>query len=292
MPEANRKGLLIDTTLCIGCRGCQVACKQWNRLPAEKSRFNPTVTSPGALSATTWTHIAFSEVAATADRPAWDFVKRQCMHCDDPACVAVCPVGAFRRSRTGAVVHDESKCMGCRYCMLACPYDIPKFEWEKTAPLIKKCTLCYDRLVAGLAPSCSKTCPTGATKFGERDSLLAEAGRRLKARPARYIQKVYGDDEAGGSAVLYISDVSFDKLGFRSDLGIAPLPTYTWHWLTKVPGIAVGTTVALAGLWQVTKRRVELEKGESKDADSAGSSQAGDSASEESSVEAEPKEGE
>jgi formate dehydrogenase iron-sulfur subunit len=263
MPK--QKGMLIDTTLCIGCRGCQVACKQWNQLPAETTDFSATMTSPSALSATTWTHIDFSEIAATADRPAWDFVKRQCMHCDDPACVAVCPVGAFRRTKTGAVVHEEEKCMGCRYCMLACPYDIPKFEWAKTEPLIKKCTLCYDRIAADVPPICSLTCPTGATKSGDRESLLAEAKRRLKARPETYIPKIYGNEEAGGSAVLYLSDVPFEKLGLRSDLGVMPLPAYTWQWLKKVPGIAVGTTVALAGLWQITKRRDELEKSGAQD---------------------------
>ena len=262
---SERKGLLIDTTLCIGCRGCQVACKQWNRLPAEQTVFSPDMTSPGSLSAATWTHIDFSEVAANTAAPAWDFVKRQCMHCDDPACVAVCPVGAFVRTESGAVVHDEAKCMGCRYCMLACPYDVPKFEWEKTAPLVKKCTLCYDRIVAGLAPICSKTCPTGATKFGGRDALLAEAKERLEARPEKYAPGIYGDDEAGGSAVLYLSDIPFEQLGFRSDVGIIPLPAYTWQWLTKAPGITVGATVALAALWQITKRRVELEEGADSD---------------------------
>jgi formate dehydrogenase iron-sulfur subunit len=258
MPE--QKGMLIDTTLCIGCRGCQVACKQWNQLPAENTVFSATMTSPSALSATTWTHIDFRETGAGADQPAWDFVKRQCMHCEDPACVAVCPVGAFRRTKTGVVVHNEAKCMGCRYCMLACPYDIPKFEWETTTPLIKKCTLCYDRIAAGLPPMCSQTCPTGATKFGERASLLTEAKSRLAARPETYTTRIYGDDEAGGSAVLYLSDVPFEEIGFRSDLGFMPLPAYTWRWLRNVPKIALGTTVALAGLWQITKRRDELEE--------------------------------
>ncbi len=267
MTEAKRKGLLIDTTLCIGCRGCQVACKQWNGLPAQWTQFSPEMTSPESLSATTWTQIAFSEAAADASGPAWDFVKRQCMHCEDPACAAVCPVGAFKKTQTGAVVHDAKKCMGCRYCMLACPYDAAKFEWEKTAPLIKKCTLCYDRLLVGRPPACAQTCPTGATKFGDREALLAEAEQRLEARPQQYVQKIYGKDEAGGSAVLYLSDVPFDMLGFRSDLGIIPMPAYTWRWLSKVPGIAIGATLALTGLWQITKRRVELEKGKSEDPD-------------------------
>jgi formate dehydrogenase iron-sulfur subunit len=267
MASGKEKGLLIDITRCMGCRGCQVACKQWNRLAAERFRFNPDLTGPSGLSPLTWTQVRFSEAASTPARPGWDFVKRQCLHCVEPACVAVCPVGAFVRTSAGPVVHNEKKCMGCRYCMLACPMEIPKFEWEKTGAVVRKCTLCHDRLSAGLPTACAQTCPTGATKFGARKALLAEAEARLKDRPDRYVRKIYGKNEVGGTAVLYLSDVPFERLGFRTDLGNLPLPTLTWNWLAKVPAIALVTAAGMAGLWWFTGRRVAVTKKEAETKD-------------------------
>src|SRR5512133_3521896 len=141
--------ILIDTTRCIGCRGCQVACKSWNELPATKTAFSPTGSSPQRLDADTFTRVIFAESAAPDGGTRWSFVKRQCMHCREPACASVCPVGALKKTASGPVVYDDSRCIGCRVCMLACPFNVPKFEWSASVPYIRKCTCCADRQAAG-----------------------------------------------------------------------------------------------------------------------------------------------
>ena len=163
------RGCLVDMTKCIGCRACQVACKQWNELPAERTVFfsgNGGYQNPPNLSADTFSLVGFTEVG-DGDNLKWVFSKRQCMHCLDPACHSACPVEAFEVTEEGGIVYHPEKCMGCRYCMMACPFGIPTFEWEKTIPYIRKCTFCYHRLARGKVPACVEVCPTSARLFGE-----------------------------------------------------------------------------------------------------------------------------
>jgi len=217
------KGVLYDATKCIGCRACQVACKQWNEcracqvackqwneLPAEKTTNSGTYENPPRMSAYTFTKINFTEVEYNGEFK-WVFNKQQCMHCQEPGCAEACIVGALVKTEEGPVTYDDGKCIGCRYCMVACPFGIPTFEWDKPLPWIRKCTFCADRQAAGLKPACVTTCPTGALKFGERDELIVEAQRRIAEHPDRYVNHIYGAQEVGGTSWLYLSPVPFEE---------------------------------------------------------------------------------
>ena len=252
-------GLLIDTTKCVGCRGCQVACKQSNDLPAEQTDFRPIRTNPPDTTARTWSLVEFYEVPRANERLAWRFVKRQCMHCLEPACVSVCPVGALQKTAEGPVIYESKRCIGCRYCMVACPFNVPKYDWGSIAPLIHKCEMCTERLVDGEQPACAKACLTGAVKFGQREALLAEAHDRIAARPDRYINYVYGEHEVGGTAVLYLADVAFQALGFPTSLPLYPLPTRTWAVMSLVPGIAGAAAAAMTFAYLLTRRQKAMD---------------------------------
>ncbi|MBN1955064.1 MAG: 4Fe-4S dicluster domain-containing protein [Anaerolineae bacterium] len=249
-----RKGMLVDLTRCIGCRACQVACKQWNDLPAEETQNWGSYQNPAALSADTWTLVEFTEVDE-GDGLQWVFAKRQCMHCLHPACASACPVGAFHQTEQGAVVYDPARCIGCRYCMVVCPFGVPKLEWEEPLPFVRKCRFCVDRLEAGLEPACAKACPTDAIVFGNRDDLIAEAEERIRNQPGRYVDHVYGKDELGGTSWLYLSAVPFDKLGFPT-LGPEPVTTLSEVVATYgTPSIAVTVAAVLGGLYYWFSRR-------------------------------------
>jgi len=261
------KGMLIDTTRCIGCRACQTACKSWNNLPGVKTTFSETWSNPRYLSAADFTRIIFREDVHADGTVGWHFIKRQCMHCNDPACVSACPVGALQKLDSGPVVYDDSKCIGCRYCMMACPFQIPKFQWDSAVPYIRKCTFCADRQAVGLEPACSTTCPTGALLFGDRDKLLAEALNRIRQFPARYHNEVYGEKIAGGTAKLYLTAHSFEVLGlnhrgFRTDLGDTPQGVYGREWMGKVPLVALGVGGLTLGLYALNRRRAEVAAAE------------------------------
>ncbi|MDF2952984.1 MAG: Fe-S-cluster-containing dehydrogenase component [Thermodesulfobacterium sp.] len=188
-----RKALLITPELCIGCRACQVACKSWNNLPAEKTKNNGTHENPPDLSGSTYVKIRFIEKEVKGE-VKWLFVRRSCMHCGEPACVQVCPVGAMQKDpETGIVFYDKSICIGCQACRSACPFDVPRYDKEGK---ISKCYMCIDRVKAGLEPACAKTCPTGAIKFGERDELIAQA-------KAEGFKVLYGEKELGGLGVIF-----------------------------------------------------------------------------------------
>lgn len=248
-------GFLIDTTHCIGCRGCQVACKQSNDLPADRTEFRAIRTNPPDLTIHTRSLIEFHEVPKSRMRLAWRFVKRQCMHCLEPACVSVCPVAALQKSAAGPVVYDAHRCIGCRYCMTACPFNIPRYEWQSVAPLIGKCDMCADRLAEGQAPACAKACPTGAITFGEREKLLTAAHQRITAQPTRYVDHVYGEYEVGGTAVLYLADVAFASIGFPAGLPLYPLPAKTWAVMSLVPAVAGGTAALMTFAYLLTRRQ-------------------------------------
>ncbi|MBO8127676.1 MAG: 4Fe-4S dicluster domain-containing protein [Peptococcaceae bacterium] len=253
------KGMLIDITKCIGCRACQNACKQWNDLPVL-----PTPSQEGTFDsletdAYNWTRVGFHKVEING-KVQWRFAKRQCMHCNEPACESACFVHAFVKTPEGPVVYKENLCVGCRYCMLACPFQVPKYEWDKAFPLVRKCRMCYDRLQEGMEPACTTACPTGANIFGDRDELLAEAKNRIKNNPDKYIDHVYGEKEVGGTSVLYLSDIPFEELGFRTDVTTRGIPQYTWSVLKWTPHIAIGWTAVLTALYMYTKRRVDADE--------------------------------
>lgn len=259
------KGMLIDTTRCIGCRGCQVACKQWNRLPGEKTTFfgGPGYQNPARLSPKTWSLVAYNELP-TKNGFDWVFLKRQCMHCSEPSCASACLVKALEKTPEGPVVYHEDLCMGCRYCMIACPFDVPKFEYEKAIPSIRKCSFCFDRQQQGEIPACAKSCPTGAIHFGVRDELLDEAKTRMYVEPHRYVQHVYGEHEAGGTGMLYLANVPLDQLGMpkSEELGTTPFPALTQGFLSMVPLVIIVWAGFLGGLHLLMQRREEIAAAE------------------------------
>jgi formate dehydrogenase iron-sulfur subunit len=216
-PDQRCVGMLFDATRCIGCMACMSACKESNGLPPEHSRKGNLYDDPMDLSATTQNIIK----STGGENPV--FVKRQCMHCKEPACVSVCMLGALHKSEGGVVAYDADRCVGCRYCQIACAFNIPKFEWDKVAPKIVKCQLCSHRLVEGQQPACCEACPRGAVIFGHRHELMKEARQRIKGNPNLYINHIYGEHEAGGTLVLYLSSIPFTELGLP-DLPDEPVP--------------------------------------------------------------------
>ena len=172
--------------------------------------------------------------------------------------MSACLVGAMQKTPEGPVIYDPERCMGCRYCLLACPYGIPRYDWDGPVPFVHKCTMCYHRLSEGGIPACVEACPQEATIFGERQTLLAEARRRLAANPDRYVQRIFGEHEVGGTSVLYISDINLGFLGWKPDLGEQALPELTWASLKKVPPVILGVGGLMGGIYWTINRRMRL----------------------------------
>lgn len=247
-----RKGMLIDVTRCMGCRACQVACKQWNQLPAEKTYFSGTYQNPPKLSASTWTLISFIEPDEGPVR--WLFRKQQCLHCGDPTCVQACPTGALKKRADGIVYIDQKICAGCKYCVESCPFSTPKADHKSGTA--KKCRMCIDRVDNGLQPACATTCPTGAVKFGNRDYLLRVAKKRqaFLAKHTGTTPRIYGETELGGLGVMYILPEKAKTYGLPED---PKKPLLLPKWAAGiVPGVAI-----LYGMMRFFKRS-EDESGE------------------------------
>jgi len=246
--------MLYDSTICVGCRACQVACKRRSHLPYESGQ-EGLYDMPVDLSAKTWTIIKrYSGSEGTS------FIKNQCMHCIDPACVSVCPVGALEKLENGPVIYHDDRCIGCRYCMTACPFSIPKTQWEKTFPLIQKCDFCADLQAKGEQPACGAACPTGALIFGTRKVMLDTARKRLDA-DKKYVKHVYGESEAGGTSMLYISDLKAATLGFP-EMDDTALPTLDWPYLRAVPGLIAVMVSLSTGIYLWTHRGEKNEPAE------------------------------
>ncbi len=239
--------ILTDTTKCIGCGQCVIACKKENKLEPEKPRRWQV---GDGLSSRNWTSVIMHEPGK--------FVRKQCRHCIDPACMSVCPVQAFSKTPEGAVVYDPKKCIGCRYCMMACPYGIPRYEWDKAVPYVQKCTLCAPRLAKGLQPACTEACPTKATIFGDRDALIKEARKRISEQPDLYRNKIWGETEVGGTRVMYISDMDLSFLHYGRPVGDTPRPELTAPAMKAVPYAFAGMGAAMAGLCWIIDRRNKL----------------------------------
>jgi formate dehydrogenase iron-sulfur subunit len=240
------KAVLVDTSKCVGCWWCYAACKQAHNLP---ETIKPDPQNPPELQANVWTTLSTSK-----NNNEWHFAKRQCMHCQFPACVNACPVGALEKTANGPVVYNEHKCIGCRYCMVACPFGVPNFEWEDPTPWIRKCDFCAGRLAEGQEPACVSACPMGALKFGEREDLLTQARERIAAEPGKYIDHIYGENEAGGTSWLYISAIPIENMGFPS-LDATPLNLNVSRAMSAVPPVLLGVTVVMAGVHWFVKRR-------------------------------------
>jgi len=222
-------GCLVDLTRCVGCRKCEQACNQVNGLPPpERSFEDPTVMNRNRRPderAFTVVNRYFPGTYNERNQLFPTFVKIQCMHCQDPACASACIVGALTKNANGSVNYDVSKCIGCRYCMVACPFEIPAYEYHNPiTPRVMKCTFCYERISKeGGLPGCASICPVEAITFGKRSTLLKMAKKRIQDNPSKYIDAVYGENEVGGTSWMYITGVPFEKIGFNK-LPTEPTP--------------------------------------------------------------------
>jgi formate dehydrogenase iron-sulfur subunit len=246
-------GVLVDTTRCVGCRSCEMACAESHGMPIPDIGDASALEKIRPTSVTQWTVV---------NRYKTDkgevFVKKQCMHCNQPGCVAACLVKAMEKKEDGAVTW-ASNCMGCRYCMVSCPFDIPKFEYESAFPKIQKCSLCWERLEKGGKPACVEACPAEALTFGKRRELIEEANRRIYGGPGKYVSHIYGEREVGGTGYLYLSAVPFEQIGFRTDLGTTSYPEYSKGFLYSVPIVLLLWPAFLIGINTITKRKDELQ---------------------------------
>jgi len=280
VPDGPVRSTLVDITKCIGCRACQVACKQWNDRDGESTMFDDALgfQNPAVLSAKTYTLISFHELVNDKAQGGVDYVfaMRRCLHCLEPACASACPTEALYRQPDGPVTYDADRCIGCRYCVWACPWGVPTAEWDSLAPKIHKCTHCADRCDQPLpaarngtaltpdegtqykesiqVPACVKACPADALRYGTRDDMLKEANRRITARPDKYVNHVYGEKEAGGTSVLYLSSVPFEKLGFPT-LPDEPYPAKSKIALGAVPPAVMIIGALLGTTYSFFKRR-------------------------------------
>jgi formate dehydrogenase iron-sulfur subunit len=241
-------GVLVDTTRCIGCRSCEFACATANGLPEPDANAVP---GPDRDTSTTqWTVVKGYQVA---DRTIT--VKRQCMHCLQPACTSACLTRAMSKTPDGPVTWNGRKCMGCRYCMVSCPFDVPKFEYHSANPRIQKCQMCATRVAAGEPPACVAACPAAALTFGRRDNLLDEAKSRIYTQPASYVHRIYGEQEAGGTGWLYLSAVPFEQIGFRTDLATTGYPVLAKEFLYSVPQVDILAPLLMLGIARATAKR-------------------------------------
>ncbi len=237
------RGILVDVTKCIGCGSCVQACQKSNQQPAHETK-------------------GFDENSFTflMDRGNDLYVRRLCMHCENPSCASVCPVGALKKTAAGPVTYDPSKCMGCRYCMMACPFGVPTYQWHSATPRVRKCEMCAHRGDEG--PACAQACPTGATITGDREQLLAEARTRVVSDPKTYFQRVYGVTEAGGTDVFFIGPKDAAALGLPKVTTDGALPELTWNALKHIPDVVLFGGVFLGGIFWLTKRKEEVARTE------------------------------
>ncbi|MFZ5642831.1 MAG: 4Fe-4S dicluster domain-containing protein [Bacillota bacterium] len=251
------KSVLVDVTRCVGCGSCAVACKLWNNLQYNNK---PTEGKGAELSSDSWTVVKLVE-AKKEQENVWRFVKQQCLHCHEPACASACFSKAIKKTKEGPVVYDAGLCVGCRYCMLACPFNIPKYEWDKAFPKVQKCQMCPGRIAGNEMPACVGVCPAGALAFGEHEEMIGLANQRISGG-SNYIKQIYGEKEAGGASWLYISDIPFKDLGFRTDITTRPLPEYTDSILKLTPAVGLGWGAVLTGLYVYNRRRNEIVREE------------------------------
>ena len=247
------RGMLYDSTRCVGCRTCEESCAKAHDLPVPQDEMTTGVirkTSESQRTVVNSYNTSKGEI----------FVKKQCMHCNEPACTAACLTQAMFKTKEGPVIWRGNKCMGCRYCMVSCPFDVPKFEYHSPNPKIQKCDLCYDRILQGQIPACAENCPAEALTFGTRRELLTEARRRIAEKPEEYYNNIYGEDVAGGTGWLFISPVPFTDLGFNTNLQNSSYPALSKGFLYAVPSVFVILPSLLLGIHEATKNNHLKEK--------------------------------
>jgi Fe-S-cluster-containing dehydrogenase component len=255
-------GMLIDTTKCIGCRACEEACNEANQLPKPEVSFSSgsVFEKKRDTGPDTFTVVNRYPNVKDPDKPI--FVRRQCMHCNQPACAAACLTKAMEKTREAAVIYNKDRCMGCRYCMIACPFDVPKFQYNSPTPYVRKCVFCNERQKRGEQPACSEACPEGATLFGKKRDLLEIARTRIYTEPDRYVHHIYGEHEVGGTGWLFLSGVPLEKIDLKTNLGTTPYPELTSGFLYTVPMVFVLWPSLLIGLNLIIKGEKGTSHGE------------------------------
>ena len=242
------KAVLVDTTKCTACRACQVACKQWNQLPATVTEFTGTYENPPDFRGT-YTRVLFAE-SVKAGEPQWLFAKHQCMHCTDAACIMVCPTGALHKSEFGTTVLDETKCIGCNYCIAACPFGVIHFDRARNRA--RKCDNCYTRMQANMTPACVKACLTKCLQYGDREEIVAKADSSVAAAATRGIAaSVYGEDVLGGLGWIYTLKDTPASYGLPAAPEV-PMSARFWKAVFQPARIVAGLAI-LFGLWSNRK---------------------------------------
>lgn len=223
--QATRKGFLVDSSRCIGCRSCQVACKQWNKLDADKTSNKGTFENPRDLTPALFNRIRFVEHEVSGEL-SWQFFNERCMHCGDAGCMKVCPSpGALYRTKEGIVAYNKEKCISCKYCVSACPFNVPRYDANDK---VAKCHLCLSRVSGGMTPACAKACPTETLKFGNRNQLIAAATAAKKA--------LYGVKDLNGLGVVYALEGPPELYGLPKNPSI-PMSIFLWKDVIKPLGI-------------------------------------------------------
>jgi len=255
----DRYGVLTDTTLCVGCRSCEEACNAVNNLPEPEIPFDDQdiFKQKRRPEANAYTVVNSHPNPNNPDEPI--FAKIQCMHCNEPACASACLVAALTKTPEGAVIYNEDVCIGCRYCLTACPFYMPAYDYSSAfSPKVTKCIMCYENIAKGEVPACVENCPAEANIFGKRSELIKIARNRIRENPDLYVDHIYGETEAGGTSWLYLASVPFEKLDFQTNVGTKPYAEYTRGFLSMVPAVLVIWPALLGGFYAFTKRKEEI----------------------------------
>jgi Fe-S-cluster-containing dehydrogenase component len=233
----NSYGLLTDLTQCVGCRSCEAACNKENGLPKQETPFDDVSVFEQTRRPDAHAYTVVNRYDNPKDKNLPIYRKVQCNHCKEPACASACPIHAYNKTPEGAVTYNEDLCFGCRYCMIACPFGVPAYDYASALePKIVKCTMCYEtRVKHGKITACAEACPAGAITFGKRDELIKIARNRIEKDPDKYIDHIYGEHEAGGTNWIYLSGVPFDQVGFPANVPDKPPIELTKGFLASVP---------------------------------------------------------
>ncbi len=249
-------GCLVDTTLCVGCRKCEQVCNERHHLPKPQISFEEmtVLENERRMDETSYTVVNKyypENIGSLTWRTRPVFVKFQCMHCNDPSCVSACIVGALTKQSNGAVIYDVDKCIGCRYCMVACPFQVPAYEYDDPlTPHVRKCTFCFEYVKEGGLPACAQVCPREVMVFGKKKDLIKLAHWRMKRHPDKYVDHIYGEKEVGGTSWLYLSSEPFNTIGFPELSEKAPprLTEAIQHSLFQYFAAPIGLFATLGGV--------------------------------------------
>lgn len=250
--ETELNGILYDITRCKGCHGCEYDCADAHGFTDIDIPKNPPFRRTDEKHRTVVNHYETSQGKLPR--------KTQCMHCNQPACDAACLTQAMHKTPEGPVIWREDKCMGCRYCMISCPFDIPKFEYESTNPRIVKCDMCIDLINQGEIPACAYNCPEEALIYGKRSELIREARKRIHDEPEKYVDHIYGEHEAGGTSWLYLSPVPFDEIGFNTKIQNSSYPALTKGFISSIAPVDILLPAVLLGIYEATKTSANKEE--------------------------------